>query len=322
MNRIPQASIYPISILLILLMLLIAPENVKANEVLLHIENNLLARGDKPEATEIKVILDANPVLFSAPPVITNSTTLVQFRPIFERLGLQIRWDEQNQTIIGQKEGTQIQLQIGNPNAIVNGKAVVSPVAPTIVDGNTFIPIRFISESVDAKVEWDEKSRTVVIESKRQFASKDGKFHFTAYGLWKNITDTTKSVDTGQIDVSGAQLAIRYFKHTLLLIYSDPKTADSLKNLKLAEYLEHIKKGRNIAKKEIIEEKQTKILGFNTLQIKYVNRNDWDKRIDTLLVFESDSHFYTILNSSYEDTYQSSSKQFQEILDSMMFRES
>ncbi|WP_217266669.1 copper amine oxidase N-terminal domain-containing protein [Paenibacillus tianmuensis] len=303
-------------------MLFIAPENVKANEMLLQFKNNLLARENKSEATEIKVILDAYPVSFSGPPMITNSTTLVQFRPVFERLGLQIRWDEQNQIIIGQKEGTQIQLQIGNPNANVNGKAVVLPVTPTIVNGNTFVPIRFISESVDAKVEWDEKSRTVIIESKRQFASKDGKFHFTAYGLWKNIADITKSVDTGQMDVFGAQLAIRYFNYTLLLIYSDPKTADSLKNLKLAEYLEHVKKGRNIAKKEIIEEKQTKLFGFDALQIKYMNGNDWDKRIDTLLAFESYSHFYTILNSSYEDTYKSSSKQFQEILDSMTFRES
>ncbi|WP_051775779.1 copper amine oxidase N-terminal domain-containing protein [Paenibacillus tyrfis] len=296
MKPILVAFFNPILILLVFLMLLIAPENVKANEILFHFENNLLARGDKSEATEIKVILDANLVSFSAPPVITNSTTLVQFRPIFERLGLQIRWDEQNQTIIGQKEETKIQLQIGNPDAIVNGKAIVLPVAPTIVDGNTFVPIRFISESVDAKVDWDEKSRTVIIESKRQFASKDGKFHFTVYGLWENIADITKSVDTGQMDVSGAQLAIRYFKYTLLLMYSDSKADNSIKNLKLSEYLEHVKKGRNIAKKEIIEEKQTKILGFDALQIKYVNRNDWDKRIDTLLVFESDSHFYTILN--------------------------
>ncbi|MFB6362610.1 copper amine oxidase N-terminal domain-containing protein [Paenibacillus elgii] len=143
-----------IPILLISLMLFIAPENVKANEILLQLKSNLLAREDKSKATEIKVILDANPVSFSSPPMIKNSTTLVQFRPVFERLGFQIRWDEQNQIIIGQKEGTQIQLQIGNPNANVNGKAVVLPVTPTIVDGNTFVPIRFISESVDAKVEW------------------------------------------------------------------------------------------------------------------------------------------------------------------------
>ncbi|MEC0231040.1 stalk domain-containing protein [Paenibacillus alba] len=305
-------------------------ENNPLDENAASVINTLKARGvtvqtvkaDAPKASGIRVNLDANTVPFNSPPFITNSTTLVQFRPIFDRLGLQISWEEKTQTIVGKKEGVQIQLQIDNPVALVNGTAITLPVAPTLVDGNTFVPVRFISESVDAKVEWDDKSRFVTIQTKRGFATNDGKFHFTAYGLWRDMADEAKSVETGQMDTDGAQLAIRYFNYTMLFIYSAPKSSEDLKSMKLVQYLDKVKQDRGITKETTIEEKQTKALGLDALQITYVNNNDWDKRIDTLMVFESDSHFYTILNSSYEVTYKSSSKEFLQILDSMTFHES
>jgi hypothetical protein len=270
------------------------------------------AKEEETTAKEIRVILDANPVPFSAPPFITNSTTLVQFRPIFERLGLQITWKEGTRTIIGQKKGVDIQLQIDNPVATVNGKSVTLPVAPTLVNGNTFVPLRFVSESVDATVEWIDDDRTVIIDSKKEFTTKDGKFHFSAYGLWRDVAD--------EIQPDEAQLAIRFFNFTYLFIYSEPKSSD-LKSMKLSQYLDKTKQDSAITEETIIEQKQTKVLGFDALQLTYVNNDDWDKRIDTVVVFESDSHFYTIVNSSYEVTYKRSIKEFQQILDNMTFHE-
>lgn len=277
-----------------------------------------------PKNTDIRVNLDANRVPFDAPPFISNGTTLVQFRPVFDRLGLQISWDEQTRTITGVKEGVQVQLQIDNPIAIVNGRSVTLPVAPVIVDGNTFVPVRFISESVEAKVEWSEKYRTVSIHTKRQFESKDGKFHFTAYGLWRNLISASEQVElmeTEEQEIKNAELAIRFFDFTRVLIYSESKAAADLKAMKLDAYLEQVKKTKGIAKESIIEQKQTKLMGRDALQLTYVNRNDWTKRIDTLLVFESDSHFYTLVSSSYEETYKGDIQLFQQILENMTFQE-
>lgn len=47
----------------------------------------------------------------------------------------------------------------------VNGQ-VVTPSSPAIIiDGRTYVPLRFVGEALGAKVSWDENNYTVVIES-------------------------------------------------------------------------------------------------------------------------------------------------------------
>ncbi|MFC4779148.1 hypothetical protein ACFO9Q_20335 [Paenibacillus sp. GCM10023252] len=92
--------------------------------------------------------------------------------------------------------------------------------------------------------------------------------------------------------------------------------------MNLIQYLERAKKKAAISNVDILEEKQMKLFGFDAQQLTYVNHKDWDKRVDTLIVFKSDSQFYSIRNSSYEVTYKSSILDFQEILESMEFHES
>lgn len=45
----------------------------------------------------------------------------------------------------------------------VNGKEVKSDVPAYINQGRTMVPIRFVSEALGAKVDWDAKTRSVII---------------------------------------------------------------------------------------------------------------------------------------------------------------
>ncbi|KRF38687.1 hypothetical protein ASG93_24585 [Paenibacillus sp. Soil787] len=121
-------------------------------------------------------------------------------------------------------------------------------------------------------------------------------------------------------DAANIQLAIKYFNYTMLFISAEPQK-DETKSLNLAQYVERVKKKATITSDTTLEEKQTKLFGHDALQLTYVNNSDWDKRIDTLLVFMTDSHFYTIRNSSYEETYKSSIQDFVKLLESMSFHE-
>ncbi|HOO96644.1 MAG TPA: copper amine oxidase N-terminal domain-containing protein [Caldisericia bacterium] len=56
-----------------------------------------------------------------------------------------------------------VKFQIGNTRFTVNDKEYESLVAPVIVDGSTFIPIRALTESLGAVVEFDSNTRTVFI---------------------------------------------------------------------------------------------------------------------------------------------------------------
>lgn len=53
--------------------------------------------------------------------------------------------------------------QAAGVSIIIDGQEVPSDVSPTIISGRTMVPVRVISEYLDAKVVWDEASRSVVI---------------------------------------------------------------------------------------------------------------------------------------------------------------
>ncbi len=46
---------------------------------------------------------------------------------------------------------------------LVNGKEIVSDIPTQIIDGRTMVPVRFVSEALGAKVDWNEKTATVSI---------------------------------------------------------------------------------------------------------------------------------------------------------------
>jgi len=48
-------------------------------------------------------------------------------------------------------------------NLVLNGQKVTPPSPAIIIDGTTYVPLRFVSESMGIKVGWDGKTQTVYI---------------------------------------------------------------------------------------------------------------------------------------------------------------
>jgi hypothetical protein len=115
----------------------------------------------------IKIEIDGERLpLPDADPVIENGRTLVPMRYIFEALGAEVSWNEAEQSVRAEKEGTELRLQIGASAARVNGAEILLDTAPVIRGGRTLVPIRFIAESLGARVDWDAERRTVVIDTR------------------------------------------------------------------------------------------------------------------------------------------------------------
>lgn len=51
---------------------------------------------------------------------------------------------------------------------MVNGNQVMSDPAPLIIDGRVMVPLRTVSEALGAKVEWDDKNRTVRVNVEKE----------------------------------------------------------------------------------------------------------------------------------------------------------
>lgn len=125
-----------------------------------------------PALAENPIYLEINGeiVTSSAAPVIENGTTLVPIRIISQNLGCTVDWNANTQGITITKDSKVINLTIGETAATVNNAAQSLSVAPKIIDSTTMVPIRFISQNLDAYVNWDEASRTVQVSKTNNFA--------------------------------------------------------------------------------------------------------------------------------------------------------
>ncbi|MBH5320608.1 phosphodiester glycosidase family protein [Paenibacillus sp. GSMTC-2017] len=56
-----------------------------------------------------------------------------------------------------------IVMNVGNTKATVNGNPIKLEAAPLIQNGSTYVPLRFVSEAMGAKVEYDDKTRRVTV---------------------------------------------------------------------------------------------------------------------------------------------------------------
>ncbi|KNY26851.1 stalk domain-containing protein [Pseudobacteroides cellulosolvens] len=112
----------------------------------------------------IKVQISGRPVIFDSQPVIKYSRTLVPLRSIFEVLGADVKWDSETQTVTAVKEGKTVVLTINKKEASIDGNKTSLEVPAMVIGGRTFVPTRFISESMGAKVTWNAAKKTVFID--------------------------------------------------------------------------------------------------------------------------------------------------------------
>lgn len=115
----------------------------------------------------IRLEVEGRPVAADPAPFIEQGRTLVPVRFVAEALGAQVSWNpEQQQVTVAlpprrDGAGTAIILTIGQELARVGGIEVLLDVPAQIVEGRTFVPLRFVAETLGATVDWDGESRTV-----------------------------------------------------------------------------------------------------------------------------------------------------------------
>ncbi len=79
-------------------------------------------------------------------------------------MGARVNYDAKNQKVNIVNGGINVNLQINKNSAVVNGKNVKMDVPATVVNGRTMVPLRFVSESLGAKVNYDSQSETITVE--------------------------------------------------------------------------------------------------------------------------------------------------------------
>ena len=96
--------------------------------------------------------------------MIENGRTLVPIRAVSETLKAEVEWYDDTQEITVTKGDIFVKMAIGNSKAYVNGGEQQLDTPPTIRNGRTLVPLRFVAESLKLNVEWIDESRTIIIK--------------------------------------------------------------------------------------------------------------------------------------------------------------
>ena len=125
-----------------------------------------------------------------------DDRTLVPMRFLFEQMGADVNWNDATQTATatlnsargggGERNGAgeitpaidskakplmvntvgdtnSVTFSIDDTNAIVNGEDAMMDVPARLINDQTFVPLRFLSENLGYDVQWDESTNTAII---------------------------------------------------------------------------------------------------------------------------------------------------------------
>lgn len=120
-------------------------------------------------ASSIRLIVDKKDITSLSSPIIENGRTLVPIRFISEELGATVTWNQADRTVKVEKEGKSVFLRIDSHLVEYNnGKAYdLSDVAPKIIQGRTYVPLRLVSNALGIGINWDEVNRYVYVDSSK-----------------------------------------------------------------------------------------------------------------------------------------------------------
>lgn len=126
----------------------------------------------QPTAQTIKLIIgrieasvDGRAYTLEAAPYINPavSRTLVPVRFISEALNAGVAWDPKTRQVTIKDRGKEITLTIGSREVKVNEVQQIIDCAPVTLSGRTFVPLRFIIETLEAEVKYDSSNGQILI---------------------------------------------------------------------------------------------------------------------------------------------------------------
>jgi len=111
--------------------------------------------------------IDGKIIKTEAAPFIEKDRTFVPIRFIGEALNYKVDWNKDKKLVTIKNNDRQILMTIGDTNITVNNEKIKNDVAPLIRKDRTYVPLRFVAENMNLKVNWDGKEKKVIINSQK-----------------------------------------------------------------------------------------------------------------------------------------------------------
>ena len=181
------------------------PEEPQQPALPTYIPENILVQDTRPQ-DEIAVKLNGKYLVFAedSKPFTLNDRTLVPFRALFEALGCKVDWEEETQTAYGTREEIKIRIPVGNSIAYVSENPVYLDQCAVMQQDRVMVPLRFVAESLNAAVEWNDAAQEVIVYADiPQISAADTYLllpsSFTTLGTWTQSAASSNCFETGML---------------------------------------------------------------------------------------------------------------------------
>lgn len=124
----------------------------------------MIAMAISAGAQSVRITVDGSPLAAEIPPFIEDGVTYLAVRSVGDMLNAdEVVWNEEEQSVVLSHNGSELKLMIGDELAYIDGEVLYTGAAPVIRGDRAFLPVRFIAETLGAKVGWESGTKTVLI---------------------------------------------------------------------------------------------------------------------------------------------------------------
>ncbi len=130
----------------------------------------LLPSGAAEAAGQLRLVIDGQLITSDPPPVLLNGRTLVPARLVTETLGARVDWFDADSSVHIVKPDRSVVMRIDNHFVKLDTgtvKYMLTDVAPTLIGGRTYVPLRLVSNAMGVDISWDQATLTVSVDSSK-----------------------------------------------------------------------------------------------------------------------------------------------------------
>ncbi|MEK4978792.1 copper amine oxidase N-terminal domain-containing protein [Bacillus sp. FSL K6-6540] len=101
--------------------------------------------------------------------ILKNNRVLIPIRAVSQNMGIDVKWNQFQKTAQLTKGETVITLAVQFKRALVNQDRVDFDAPVELIQNTTYVPLRFVSQTMGADVKWDQKTKeaTVILDGKQ-----------------------------------------------------------------------------------------------------------------------------------------------------------
>lgn len=112
---------------------------------------------------DVTATVNGQKTTLSTPPVLLNNTTMVPLRFIADALKADLTWNTEDQSITLKYAGHSIKLSIDNRIVRIDNLSKTLEQPAVIMNNTTLVPLRFIAESLNQTVAFNDETKSIMI---------------------------------------------------------------------------------------------------------------------------------------------------------------